>query len=90
MNEKRGESRTHVEIDGRDFLLPANLDLVDLMSRIEDAARSEPTFVDIAGDGELASVLISPQSRVVVSVEHLSVALPAPEVAANPMLDWDL
>jgi hypothetical protein len=65
--------RTHVEIDGRVFPLAEGRDVVDLMARIEAAARTAPTFVDLSGDGRV-SVLISAATRVVVRVVRESIA----------------
>ncbi|MFF7294172.1 hypothetical protein ACFY9N_16705 [Microbacterium sp. NPDC008134] len=89
MDGSRTKPRTRIEIDGREFLLDGDRDLVDLMARIEAAARSEPTFVDISSRGGLVSVLVSPGARVVISVAHEGRdhdhAPPIP-----PIGDWDL
>lgn len=90
MDGSRTKPRTRIEIDGREFILDGDRDLVDLMSRIEAAARSEPTFVDISSQGGLVSVLVTPGARVIISVapegsEHIDHAPPIP-----PLSDWDL
>jgi len=90
MNSPTLSTRTRVEIDGREFLLDGDHDLVDLMTRIETAARSEPMFVDLSGGERLVSVLISSRSSVVVSVVHEGVARPTDEAPVAPLADWDL
>lgn len=90
MDGARTNTRARIEIDGREFLLDGGRDLVDLMTRIEAAARSEPTFVDISDRDGLISVLVSPGAHVVISVEHegrtnIDSTPPIPVVG-----DWDL
>ncbi|OAN41376.1 hypothetical protein [Microbacterium sp. H83] len=70
MGGARTGIRTHVEVDGRDFLLGGDRDLVHVMSQIEAAAASPPAFVDLSDGDEMVSVLIHGTSRVVVSVER--------------------
>ena len=88
-----GESRrtaTYVEIDGREYTLGRDLDLVDVMSKIEAAAQSRPTFVDLADSAHLVSVLVSPQSRVVITVRPES-ATPSEHLHPGAAIsDWDL
>ncbi|WP_431807158.1 hypothetical protein [Microbacterium paraoxydans] len=83
------KTTTHIEIDGHDFVLPASTDVADLMSRIEAAARSQPTFVDLATGDSLTSVLITAQSRVAVYLRRES-ADTVPPVDLRSVLDWDL
>lgn len=89
MGDERKINRTYVEIDGREYLLGHDHDLVDVMSKIEAAAQTKPTFVDLSGSERLVSVLVSPQSRVVITVRQES---PADVVQVRPGLidDWDL
>lgn len=61
-------SRKHVIIDDRDFVLDPRQDVSDIMSRIEDAARSGPAFVDIGEHG--THVLISSSTRVVIAEDE--------------------
>ncbi len=83
-------ARAHIEIDGHDFLLDPDRDLVEVMGLIESAARSEPTFVDLSSGEELVSVLVSPGAKVVVTVQHESIASPEHEAPLAPYSDWDL
>ncbi|MBN6189983.1 hypothetical protein [Microbacterium sp. K35] len=80
---------THIEIDGHDFALPSSTDVADLMTRIEAAARSEPTFVDLATGDSLTSVLITAHSRVAVYLRRSTTDAPPP-VDLRSALDWDL
>lgn len=63
MSGARKNTRTHVEIDGQRFLLDTDRDLVEVMERIEAAARSEPAFVHLSGGDHLISVLVSPDRK---------------------------
>lgn len=83
-------TRARIEIDGREFLLDGDRDLVDLMTRIEAAARSEPTFVDISDRDGLVSVLVSPGAHVVISVVHQGAASVDHAPPFAPITDWDL
>ncbi|WP_194421849.1 hypothetical protein [Microbacterium abyssi] len=87
-NEKH--TSTYVEIDGREFLLGRDRDLVDVMSRIEEAARSEPAFVDLSDGDRHVSVLVSHQSRVVITVRHESSAPAEHSPLGASIGDWDL
>ncbi|WP_144872403.1 hypothetical protein [Microbacterium sp. 1.5R] len=81
---------THIEIDGRDFVLSGERDLVHVMSQIEAAAASPPAFVDLSDGDDLVSVLIHSTSRVVVSVETDQQASSAQfEPLSYPSNDWD-
>ncbi|WP_149083885.1 MULTISPECIES: hypothetical protein [Microbacterium] len=84
-----GTMRAHFEIDGHDFVVSAEHDVIDLMHRIEAAARSEPTFVDIATTSRLVSVLITASSRVVVSMERVNDSGDA-ESDTAAFFDWDM
>lgn len=79
---------THVDIDGHDFLLSPGQDLDDLMHRIEDAARSDGTFVRFASEGALLSALISKTSRVVIAVEDTSTGPPR-DLSAYAHAEWE-
>lgn len=62
--------RTEVAIDGRSYYLAQGQDIEDLKRRIEESARSAAAFVTFTVVGNRAvSVLISPASQVVLSVE---------------------
>lgn len=61
--------RTQVAIDGGVFLLDDARTPDDLKDRLQDAARSAGTFVDLDVVGDrTVSVLVSQASRVVISV----------------------
>lgn len=89
MGNSTGMTTTHIEIDGHDFLLPRSTDVADLMSRIEAAARSQPTFIDLATGDSLTSVLITARSRVVVYLIRQDMGADAP-IDSHSTLDWDL
>lgn len=89
MDVHRMNTRTHVEIDGRDFILGHDRDLVAVMSSIERAAGSPPGFVDISAGDELVSVLITSASKVVVTV--VPDTIPADWTPpGTPISDWEL
>lgn len=81
---------THIEVDGRDFLLGGDRDLVDVMSQIETAAASPPAFVDLSDGEEMVSVLIHAASRVVVSVERQPRPAGLLEPPTFSLDDWDV
>ncbi|MCT1364085.1 MULTISPECIES: hypothetical protein [unclassified Microbacterium] len=81
--------RTHLEIDGRDFVMSGDHDIGELMHRIEAAARSEPTFIDIATVSSLVSVLVTASTRVLVYMERTDDSLSA-GTHQTSFLDWDL
>ncbi|WP_404438281.1 hypothetical protein LG322_04220 [Microbacterium aerolatum] len=87
--EETHYTSTYVEIDGREYLLGHDQDRGDVMSRIAEAARSEPAFVDLSDGARRVSVLISHQSRVVITVRHESAS--AVHDPLDPSIaDWDL
>lgn len=90
MDGPRTKTRARIDIDGREFLVDDDRDLVDLMGRIEAAARSEATFVDISSRTGLVSVLISPGAHVVVSVEHEQPSGWRDDAPVTQMPDWEL
>ncbi|WP_396659003.1 hypothetical protein [Microbacterium oxydans] len=89
MSGARKNTRTHVEIDGQRFLLDTDRDLVEVMERIEAAARSEPAFVHLSGGDHLISVLVSPGSKAVVTVERDSVTQPEEHAPVDQIPEWD-
>lgn len=80
---------TRLEIDGHAMVLSAEHDVLDLMRRIEEAARGQPTFVDVAGDRAIMSVLITANTRVMISVEQVDRIAPTVTPNEAPFLDWD-
>ncbi len=82
----RPPSRTtaYIEVDGREFRLARDRDLVDVMNQIEAITRSEPAFVDLSDGERLVSVLISPGARVVVTVR------PDHRTPDSSIDDWSL
>ena len=61
--------RTEIVLDGESYLLAQIQDLGDVKRRIEEAVKSSGRFVDfvVVGNREV-SVLITPHSRVTISV----------------------
>lgn len=90
MSDTRAETRARVEIDGRGFAVGADCDLVELMAQIEAAARSQPTFVHLRGGVESVSVLVTPRSMIVITVDHAQTALLNERAPLVPAGDWDL
>ncbi|WP_435742985.1 hypothetical protein [Microbacterium sp. PMB16] len=82
-------TRTHVHIDGHDFLLAPGQDLVDLRNRIEDAAHSAGMFVHFQTPGRLLSVLISAANRVIISVDIESSTDPPPVTFEFMIPEWE-
>ncbi|RUQ06978.1 hypothetical protein D8M34_05780 [Microbacterium sp. HSID17254] len=82
--------RTRVAIDGHDFYLPSTADLTDVMSRIQNIARTQPGFLTLATTNGIASVLINAVTRVVIQREPTY----APSDAIEPFQaydpEWDL
>ncbi|KJL29540.1 hypothetical protein [Microbacterium oxydans] len=61
--------RTHVSVDDVGFLLAHGQSVDDVKAHVEQALRAGGAFVDfIAAGDRTVSVLITPSSRVVVSV----------------------
>lgn len=70
MNDMQTMVRTQVAINGSSFFLAQDQDLVDLRQRIEAAMHTPGTFVDFVVVGNRwTSVLISPGTQVVLSIE---------------------
>lgn len=95
MPETQVETTTQVTIDGSSWHLPPGHDLVELMSQIEAAARSGPSFVPLADGETMVSILIGSHSKVVVTVStprsDASGNAPAFEPPlATDMTDWEL
>lgn len=95
MTETRVETKTQVTIDGWSFRLQPDYDLVDLMGRIEAAATTGPAFVQLLDGESMVSVLVSPQSKVLITVSPRETNgtrdTPAFEpTLATDMTDWEL
>jgi hypothetical protein len=82
-------TETHVDIDGHDFLLSPGQDIDDLMRRIEDAARSDGTFVRFASSGAVLDALISRSSRVVIAVGAGPSHRGSADLSEYARSDWD-
>lgn len=82
-------ARTEVSIDDITVFLAQEEDIQELKNRMEAAARSPGRFVDfVASGGRLVSALITPRTRVVISVwPDGSVS---PEIAPPDIPEWDL
>lgn len=82
------DSRVHIEIDGRGFVLGEDRDLSEVMRRIEAAAASPPAFVYLSTGEHMVAVLIHAGSRVVVMTEASPAGLTAE--SWDNMPDWEL
>jgi len=80
---------TRIAFDGEEFVLTADQDLVDLMDRIETAARTRPSFVAFSADAGMTSVLVCRSTRVNVTVESPSELEPGDFVPVDLPSDWD-
>lgn len=94
MSRSLSNTTAYVEVDGREYSLGPDRDLVEVMTRIEAVARSEPAFIDLSNGDRMVSVLVSPRSHVVVTVRRND---PPPAATASseewslglPHFDWD-
>lgn len=82
--------RTHIEIDGRSFVLQDDQPLSDIMAEIEAAASSPPAFVTLSAEGRSISVLIRATTRVVISVEKDDHVEPDHGPWSIPFDEWEL
>lgn len=89
MSDAPATTHTHVDIDGHDFLLSPGQDLEDLMRRIEDAARSEGTFVGFISQGVRLSALISRTSRVVIAIDDDPATGPPSDLGEYAHAEWE-
>lgn len=80
---------TRIVFDDEEFVLTAEQDLVDLMGKIETAARTRPTFVGFSARAGMMSVLVCAATRVKVTVEPRQERDDRPLVPADPSLEWD-
>lgn len=80
---------TRIMFDDEEFVLAAEQDLVDLMGRVETAARTRPTFVAFSASAGMMSVLVCEGTRVKVTVEPRHERDDLPLVPADPSLEWD-
>lgn len=76
MSESSDEIRARITIDGREFAIRPDRDLVDLMQQLESAAGSRAAFVHIRGGDESISVLVTPHSKIILAVDHIGAAKP--------------
>lgn len=83
------DARTHIEIDGRDFVLGDDRDLTEVMGQIEAAAASPPAFVYLSMGDQMVAVLIHSRSRVVVSTDASLSGRAVPELW-DSLPDWEL
>ena len=81
---------TRVTIDGWSFWLSPDHDLVDLMGRIEVAATTGPSFVRLLDGESMVSVLVSPQSKVLITVSPRESDAPGNTPAFEPTLATDI
>ncbi len=95
MSTARSNTIAYLEVDGHEYQLGRDRDLVDLMHRIETIVRSEAAFVDLSHGDEMVSVLVSPGARVVVRVLWDSAPVASQAVAEDwsiylPIRDWEM
>ncbi|MFJ4999681.1 hypothetical protein ACIP5T_16120 [Microbacterium sp. NPDC088619] len=95
MTDTRVETNTQVIIDGWSWHLPADHDLVELMSQIEAAARSGPSFVHLSDGDGMVGVLVGRQSKVAITVTSKRTGPARDTLTFEPTLatdltDWDL
>lgn len=81
---------THIEIDGRGFALQDDQPVDQIMSEIEAAASSSPTFVTLSAVGQSVNVLIRSTTRVVISVEKAEHVEPDQSPWELPFDEWEL
>jgi hypothetical protein len=68
MSNSHPESRTQVAIDGGIFLLDRTQAYEEVKERLQSAARSGGTFVDLYLEGDrMVSILVSSRSRVLMA-----------------------
>lgn len=84
-----GMTWTQLEIDGHFFALRDPGSVTEVMSQIEAIARTEPSFLTIATAEGIASVLITPHTRVFVRTQSAGEADSEWEPSTLPP-DWDL
>jgi hypothetical protein len=84
MNEAE---RTHLYIDGYRFLLHPSQDVEELKRRIVLAVTTQSTFVHVYSEDESASVLVTPRSKVVFTIDHARLAVPE-EMPETSHDDW--
>lgn len=82
--------RTHIEIDGRGFVLHDGQPLPPIMAEIEAAASSSPAFVTLPAEGRSISVLIRSTTRVVISVEKDEHVEPDQGAWDLPFDEWEM
>lgn len=83
------DSRAHIEIDGRDFVLGDGRDLNEVTAQIEAAAASPPAFVHLSTGDQTVAVLIHSRSRVVITTGEPYPGHATPELW-DSMPDWEL
>lgn len=83
------DTRTYIEIDDKKYLLGDEQDRAEVMVRLEAAARSGPAFVDLSGSDPQVSVLVSEQSRIVVTTRRESPAAIEHIPFGSSINDWD-
>jgi len=94
MSRALSNTTAYVEVDGREYALEADRDLVDVMTLIEAAARTEPSFVDLSNGDRTVNVLISTTTRVVITVRSNDPLPLLPDVThqrsfEDPYFEWE-
>lgn len=89
MTGRQEQRRVLVHIDGTPYAL-GDRDLVDLMTAIEAAVSTPGAFVDLTHGDRLVSVLITPTSRVVITVDLDAPTDPDSFFPTSPITDWEM
>lgn len=90
MSQHETRERAEVSIDESSVFIAHDEDLEALKHRFEDAARNGPRFVEFrTAAGSMLGALITPQSRIIVTV-HQGPAADVAEVLPSEHSDWDL
>lgn len=75
MEADRRTARTLIAINGGSYELSYDEGVDDLKRRIEEAVHAGGRFVDFAAEGRRMSLLITPRSDVVISVDEDAVPI---------------
>lgn len=84
------ERRARVQIDGRQYVLAPDCDLVELMRQVESAPESDAAMIHIRGGDDTVSVPVTPLSAVVLTVERVLLTQPEHEPPFVHPSDWNV
>lgn len=88
MSDSRTVTRTRVAIDGTEYLLSPGQDLIDFMTRVENAARGGGAFVHFSAGNLFMSALITAASRVTIMVDVAYSPAPPFDFSDDTHIDW--